>query len=341
MNVNMIFSRIKSGLFPDKKGQMYRNLVFKGGGVRGIAYMGALEALEEAGIIDDIERVAGTSSGAVAAALLSFRLPVSETLALFNTLDMSRVPQNGRNGKTGSGSVLPLKNADSYRRLFEDFGWYSSDYFYEWMRETVASLCAGNGRATFLDFREKGFRDLHIVASNISRHRAEVFSARRTPHVAVADAVRLSMSIPFFFEALRFNGSTLGRGDYFVDGGLYNNYPLHIFDKKEYADNRKNFREGINRETLGLFLYPTAIRKDNSSDIPGNLLEFVNITVRSMYDSHQLSNLDHAPTDRQRTIRINDCGVSPLRFDIGLGSEEYNALYAEGRLAVKNFFKSA
>ena len=92
MNLGKFFHRIGKGIFPNGTDHIYRNLVFKGGGVRGIAYMGALEALEEAGVVENIERTAATSSGAVAAALLSFRLPISETLALFNTLDMSKVP---------------------------------------------------------------------------------------------------------------------------------------------------------------------------------------------------------------------------------------------------------
>lgn len=121
MFLGNLFHRIGNSLFPNGTHPVCRNLVFKGGGVRVIAYMGALEALEEAGAVGGIERVAGISSGAVAAALLGFRLPVGETLLLFNSLDMSRVPQNGMNRKTGVGSMLHLKNADSYRRSVEDF----------------------------------------------------------------------------------------------------------------------------------------------------------------------------------------------------------------------------
>ena len=47
----------------------YRNLVFKGGGVRGVAYIGALEELEALGILEGIKRTAGSSAGAVAACL--------------------------------------------------------------------------------------------------------------------------------------------------------------------------------------------------------------------------------------------------------------------------------
>jgi len=47
------------------------NLVFNVGGVLGIAYAGAIEALEKQGILSQVKRTAGTSAGAVAAALIS------------------------------------------------------------------------------------------------------------------------------------------------------------------------------------------------------------------------------------------------------------------------------
>lgn len=47
----------------------FRNLVFEGGGVKGIAYVGAMEVLEEKGILKNITRVGGTSAGAINALL--------------------------------------------------------------------------------------------------------------------------------------------------------------------------------------------------------------------------------------------------------------------------------
>ncbi len=43
----------------------FRNLVFEGGGVKGIAYAGAIGVLEDKEILPDIRRVAGTSAGAI------------------------------------------------------------------------------------------------------------------------------------------------------------------------------------------------------------------------------------------------------------------------------------
>lgn len=45
----------------------YKNLVLEGGGIRGLAYPGALQVLEGKGVLKNINRVAGTSAGAIIA----------------------------------------------------------------------------------------------------------------------------------------------------------------------------------------------------------------------------------------------------------------------------------
>jgi NTE family protein len=71
----------------------FRNLVFQGGGMKMFAYHGALQVLEEAGILARIERVAGASSGSLTAMLVSLRLSVAETIELFQQFDYSRIPE--------------------------------------------------------------------------------------------------------------------------------------------------------------------------------------------------------------------------------------------------------
>lgn len=57
----------------------FKNLVFKGGGVLGVAYAGIVEVLGREGILTNVENLAGTSAGAIASLLLSLRYDV-ETL---------------------------------------------------------------------------------------------------------------------------------------------------------------------------------------------------------------------------------------------------------------------
>lgn len=329
--------QIKSAIDHEYKRTLYRNLVFKGGGVRGIAYMGALEVLDEYRIIENIERVAGTSAGAIAAAILSLRLPIPETRDLFNTLELSKIPQSSNKPKRWK--ILGITEEENYHRFLTKYGWYSSQYFYEWLMEVIGEQCDGNGRATFEEFQQRGFRDLHIVAANISRQRSEVFSVQNTPYVAVADAVRMSMSIPIFFESLQFDGKSFGEGDYYVDGGLFDNFPMHIFDQPELAGRNWSFREGINWETLGLFLYPDNYLNPTDPEIPSNVWEYLSLALRNLYQSHELASYQSSIVDQHRTIEISDCGIDTTDFEIEIGDEKYNRLYQSGVDAARAFFE--
>ena len=174
----------------------------------------------------------------------------------------------------------------------------------------------------------------------ISRATAQrIFHLETTPNVAVADAVRMSMTIPLYFEALRFDGQAFGQGDYYVDGGLFNNYPIHIFDHPRYACGKNAFREGTNWETLGLFLFPSKLKNGDQAAQPDNLWEFLDLAVRSVYDSHQVASLVENVSDQRRTISIDDCGIKSTRFDLAPDSREFKALYRAGRIAALNFLK--
>ena len=331
--------QIKSTIDHEYKRSLYRNLVFKGGGVRGIAYMGALEVLDEYRIVDNIERVAGTSAGAIGATLLSFRLSIPETKELFNSLNFSKIPQSVT--KPRRFKVPRFAEEESYRRFITKYGWYSSEYLYQWLESIVADQCDGDGRATFANFQDRGFRDLYIIAANISRQRPEIFSTTHTPDVAVADAVRMSMSIPIFFESLRFDGKSFGDGDYYVDGGLFDNFPMHIFDNPDFSGRTWSFRDGINWETLGLFLYPDRYLHPSDPEIPSNVWEYLMLAFRNLYQSYELTYYETSTVDQHRTIEISDRGIATTDFDISLEGEKYNLLYESGKAAVRNFFSDS
>src|SRR5215210_3553588 len=171
----------------------YKNLVFEGGGVKGIAYGGALEVLEQSQITPQIERVAGTSAGAITATMVSLGYTAAEFNDIMMGIDFKKL-------EDGSDLGGPL-------RLIEDYGWFKGDYFLSLMESYVGQK-AGDGRATFGDLAGKGsFKDLHVFGTDLSQQAVREFSNQTTPDVAVADAVRISMSIPFFFEARSYAGN--------------------------------------------------------------------------------------------------------------------------------------
>ena len=184
----------------------FKNLVFEGGGVKGIAYVGALRELDRRGIMKDIARVGGTSAGAITAVLVGLNYSLSEIDAILRSLDFKKFMDD---------SWGVIRDTD---RLLNDFGWYKGDCFRDWIGRVIEKK-AGNSEATFNDLdslkEQQGFRDLYLIGTNLSTKFSEVFSCEHTPRMCVADAVRISMSIPLFFAAKR-----NFRNDLYVDGGV-------------------------------------------------------------------------------------------------------------------------
>ena len=97
----------------------------------------------------------------------------------------------------------------------------------------------GTPNATFKDLSAAGKADLYVYATNLSTHFSQVFSIEHSPEMAIADAVRMSMSLPVFFAAVRD-----ARKDVFVDGGVLINYPVKLFDRVKYLDPDNASRSG-------------------------------------------------------------------------------------------------
>ncbi len=324
----------------------FRNLVFEGGGVKGIAYVGALDVLTEKNIIPAIERVGGTSAGAINAVLVGLGFTAKETSDVLWSLDFNRFLDD---------SWGYIRDID---RLVEQYGWYKGDYFRHWIGQLIREK-TGNSESTFADIEamkdKRGFRSLYFMGTNLTTRFSEVFSAEHTPRTCVADAVRISMSIPLFFAAKRDL-----RGDLFVDGGVLDNYPIKLFDRRKYLDS-KNFKEpdyykrvnkGLkdierpisqyvyNQETLGFRLdskEEIAVFRDHAEPPRHRINDFFDYTwalIETVIDAQQSRHL-HSD-DWMRTVYIDTLGVSTT--DFGLSDEKKKALVASGRAGAEHYF---
>ena len=323
----------------------FKNLAFQGGGIKTLAYQGALLTLEEYGILPQIQRVAGTSAGAMVATIVSFRLSAKETIDLFNSVEFSKVPglKSAKDLSIHPPKLIEsqvdrlVANFDAARRLLYQYGWYANEQGYKFMQDVIASQCGGNGRATFGEFKARGFRDLHIVVTNLSTKSIEIFCPDMTPDVAVADALLMSQSIPLYFEAVQFDGKQLGRGDYYGDGGVLNNFPIHAFDREPFAVENEWFVNGINWETLGLHLY-------TPEDCPGRRRQITSLSgyIMNLMEAmveQQDAVLANNQADRWRSISISNCCVSINDFHIKptADDEKYQKLLAAGREAAVHY----
>ncbi|MDH4320235.1 MAG: patatin-like phospholipase family protein [Desulfobulbaceae bacterium] len=324
----------------------FRNLIFEGGGVKGIAYVGALGVLADRQITAGIERVGGTSAGAINAVLLGLGYTPQETQDVLWALDFNDF-------KDDSWGVI--RDAE---RLVEQYGWYKGDFFRQWIGKLIEQK-TGNSEATFADLEamreQRGFKSLYLVGTNLSTSFSEVFSAEHTPRICIADAARISMSIPLFFAAKRSM-----RGDVYVDGGVLDNYPVKLFDRKKYLDSQ-NFAEPdyyqkinaamaaaarpvsdyvYNKETLGFRLdtkEEIALFRDHAEPPHkkiDNFMEYTLALINAIVEAQQNSHL-HSD-DWARTIYIDTLGVKTTDFD--LSDDKKRELVQSGKEGALRYF---
>jgi len=241
------------------------------------------------------------------------------------------------------------------QRLITEFGWYKGDFFRKWIGNLIYDK-TGNTNATFNDFRNMGFKDLYLIGTNLSTGFSEVFSAEHTPRMPVADAVRMSMSIPLFFSAVR-----SARRDVYVDGGLLKNYPVKVFDREKYLDPKLVSKHGIersyydqsnkskpasssrylyNKETLGFRLdsrEEIAMFRDGGMVPTTKVDDFFDYgwaLVKAVLNAQNNAHL-HGD-DWQRTIYIDTLGVGTTDFD--LTDRMKKNLVKSGADGIKKYF---
>ena len=200
----------------------FENLVFEGGGVKGLAFCGALKVLEERGIITDVKGLAGSSAGAITAGLLACGYTSDEILDELKPKDFNEFKDDD------FGIFRDVK------RLMTEFGFFAGKEFHRWYGELLAKRI-GHPDVTFGEIFEKYERELVVTGTCLNRRETHYYTRKRNPHMPVRDAVRISMSIPLFFAAVEW------KGDFLVDGGVLNNYPIWVFDG-EYPGDPKGRR---------------------------------------------------------------------------------------------------
>jgi NTE family protein len=137
----------------------------------------------------------------------------------------------------------------------------------------------------------------------------------------VARAVRMSMSVPFFFEPVVVQ-DTKGNTSYIVDGGVLSNYPVWLFD---------DGTDDPPWPTLGYKLVEPNEGMPHVIRGPLSMLAALFSTMMEAHDSRYIEDSDFA-----RTVPIPTLGVRIIEFD--LSPERSEALYKSGREAAEDFF---
>jgi NTE family protein len=308
------------------------DLVLEGGGVKGIGLVGAVITLCDDGWT--FPRVAGTSAGAICAALVAALQRAGQPMS-----DLQKIMQSIDYGAfmRGDWAERHLGRVAQAGHLALHMGIYDGDYLVEWLGGALETI----GITTFGQLRiddDSGTSLPESYRYGLVVHTADITRNKlvRLPwdypeyeidcdSAKIVDAVRASMSIPFFFDPVRFDAPAHNDGvdNYaagkvtWVDGGLLSNFPVEVFDRTDGQPSRW--------PTIGIKLSaaaPTPVPKHN----PEDALREAIACVRTALDN--ASRYYVPPAKASRTIFVDSFGLAATDFH--LSPADQDRLYASG-----------
>jgi predicted acylesterase/phospholipase RssA len=205
----------------------YDTICLSGGGINGLAFIGALYYMESNNYIEStlIKNFVGTSIGAIVCFLLALGYSIKEIydfILIFN--------------------FKTLEIDYSIDTIFEHHGINNGNKFEHVFSNFIKNKYDVND-ISFEYLYEKTKNNLLIIGTNFSKKIEDVFSYQKTPNMSIITALRISIAIPIIFTPVIYNSC------FYLDGGLTNNFPINYCNQKT---------------TLGILITP---KKSDNIDI--------------------------------------------------------------------------
>jgi NTE family protein len=201
------------------------------------------------------------------------------------------------------------------------YGYYKTDR----LIEDLGKVMAAKGFSPDLTFEElniahqsgKNVKLLYLTGANLTDQKTEVFSHETYPTMRVLDAVRISISIPMYFEAvfMQPDGSLVEKKDadsttkVMVDGGVLDNYPFFVFDTLVTVNSGDNSYYKCNIHSLGIKLETDSSTLDIATRTIGKTGDFMG--AFSGISSEYLNRRHLGPQQKKQTIFINTHNFNP------------------------------
>jgi NTE family protein len=296
--------------------------VFSGGGIKGLAFAGALEATAQAGY-DEWGQVAGTSAGAITAMALAVGYNAQQLREQLDSFDFSEIADYG-----------PLGEVEIPVNLAEHMGVTKGVALLKWIEKLLAE--APHPATTFGELEEG---KLQVVGTDLAHSRMVVFPRDVGLYVGkdgerfdpktfpIATAVRISAGFPYFFPPLKLRDAETGKDGILVDGGVTSAFPIFLFDTPKPK-----------HPTWGYRLYSgdppekPAYTAIGGLTWPVEMLEAIVDTSINALDQFEM------PSFKDRTISIPTGDIPTLDFE--LTEKQKKELYDFGFETAKAFFKA-
>jgi len=333
----------------------FKNIVLEGGGVKGIAYGGAIQFLQKKGILNHLENVAGTSAGALAATMLAIGANGDQmTNMLLNETDF----ESYMDKRLGLFTVTLLTSHSLFEgeELEKDIKKKIKQVMTESLKhlkkEDYQSLIPGlSNIEETLSFQHLAnlhklaphiFKNLSVIGTNVTLKRPQVFSAKTSPDFPIWKATRISMGLPLFFPPVWVDGC------YYIDGGVAYNYPIDLFDHGDTLNSQtlglkldipEEIATALTNYTMtaprNLSMADTLLEADQTKEpLLFDMIGFISNLVSFL--TNQVNDGKLKKGDDNRTIYINSGSVGTA--DFGLAPEKKKGLCHNGEKWANNFF---
>ncbi|MCX7708605.1 MAG: patatin-like phospholipase family protein [Clostridia bacterium] len=351
--------------FPKSRASKVVNLVLSGGGIKGIAFVGAIEVVENRGY--QWGNIAGVSAGAVAGAFLAAGYKAGELRSIMEEFDFGSIELSEVSKRLSSFyhfHQLGIDPLTSRGMRAEDFFRYmgpcnseednvSSEEFMasrsgmihkivtyskvghildgDCLEEWLEDVLKRKGIRTFGDLRggipdkvnPKGYK-VRMTCVDANRKKVIVlpddleYYKIDPDSFPVPKAIRMSTCVPFAFKPveLKFTEKETQKTHYFIDGGVFDNFPFWLID------NMKNIVK------IGFRLDGGNKKKFLSLDTPLTIFKSLVSAVNDIGIPKKVYNLGYV-------AKINTSKVSFLDFKLSQEEKEY--LYQSGKKASTRF----
>jgi len=295
---------------------MYTNLVLSGGGIRGLAFVGCIDVIENKPEFQYLKNYIGASVGSIFALFIVCGYSSKEIID-FIELNLSNPEYTSIN----------LKNMFSfYKNCGIDDGTCIINLVKKILRDKHFSE-----DITFLDIAKKTGKNLIVTGSNITKHKMDYFNLENTPNMPIYLAIRISTCIPLLFTPV------LYEDNYYVDAVIYNNFPIEYFKKEPST-------------TCGIVIRDPVTESNESNSKKTqhppfkNVIDFVNniiYSVMTRVEDIQIDDDLFVPKKQLYMIEVEYTNVVRFKdFKLNIDSIILDRLYKSGKQQMHSYLNS-
>jgi len=248
---------------------MFTNIVFSGGAVKGICYIGCIKYLEEHSMLKDIRNIVGASVGSIFAMLVCLGMGHEEireftlhTLKHLKGVDIENI--------LDIYNTLGINDADDVMSCLKHLLYKKTH----------------NANITFIEFGKKTGMNLVIAASNLITTSIEFLSVDTHPDMSIATAINASIAVPLLFQPVIYKDAI------YVDAGLFSNTPYEYCKVHPFVD------------TLIIEICSKTKIIDTKNI---NIIDYVELFMQAIYT--KLNTKKHLESGKRVLIQFEDTSV--------------------------------